>query len=474
MYPGESVDFNDHVVAVLRGAGFFEPDQPVWIARAPGRLDFMGGNDDYTGGWVLQLPLRQAVWAAVQLTARPSIQVLNPGAAESGWKTALEMPIDSLSSLEAIEEICASSPGAAWGRYVLGGFHLLRERYGALNSEGANLYLASDLPPNRGLASSAALEVAALKAACAALEIALEGVALAEAAQWVENVVAHSACGIMDQAAVVLGRRNCLLPLVCQPCLPLPPVRLPERARVWGIDSMVARSTGSAAYERARAAAFMGYKMVCRWEGVEAVVDEASPIPRWTDGRWNGYLSNLPPSEFRSRYERRLPEWMEGGDFLREFGGHADPMTAIDSSTSYPVRAAVRYATEENHRVATVKLLLENMPHEGCEHGLRLIGEILSQSHFAYAECGLGAAACDDLVALAQRQGFFGAKMTGGGAGGVVAVLGHADQQDALNQMVAAYGAARGAPPRVFQGSSNGADLHGTHHIEAGELAERR
>ncbi len=48
-------------IASLRGPGrLFTPDQPVFYTRAPGRLDLMGGNDDYTGGLVFEATIREA------------------------------------------------------------------------------------------------------------------------------------------------------------------------------------------------------------------------------------------------------------------------------------------------------------------------------------------------------------------------------------------------------------------------------
>jgi L-arabinokinase len=82
---------------------------------------------------------------------------------------------------------------------------------------------------------------------------------------------------------------------------------------------------------------------------------------------------------------------------------------------------------------------------------------VLFQSHAAYAECGLGAAACDQLVELAREFGFAGAKMTGGGAGGVVVLIGTSDQHDAFHQLVTVYTELRGETPHVFEGSSPGA-----------------
>jgi L-arabinokinase len=224
---------------------------------------------------------------------------------------------------------------------------------------------------------------------------------------------------------------------------------------------MEPRSTTGSTYEVARAAAFIGYKLICQHEGINVVLEQASAIPRWTDTRWNGYLSNLAPSEFRSRYERWLPESLTGRECLALIGAHVDPFTTVYPDTEYPVRAAVRYATEENLRVQTVRALLESSSSGTSDSTAKLIGEIFCQSHVAYAECGLGSDACDELVSRALTSGFAGAKMTGGGAGGVVAILGRPEGLSAIHQIAQDYGAERGALPYLFEGSSNGVDTSG-------------
>ena len=45
---------------------YADPQQPAWVARAPGRLDVMGGIADYSGSLVLQLPLDVSALALVQ------------------------------------------------------------------------------------------------------------------------------------------------------------------------------------------------------------------------------------------------------------------------------------------------------------------------------------------------------------------------------------------------------------------------
>jgi L-arabinokinase len=456
--PHRIEEVGDQFASLARAGEFLSSPCPIYAAQAPGRLDFMGGNVDYTGGWVLQMPLKEGVSAAVQATSEPIFRMINRDAERFGWASRVAFPARDIASLEAIESFCRREPGAAWCRYVLGAFHFLRKRHGAFRSGGANLLLSADLPPNCGVASSAALELAILKAAAAASGFELVGIPLAQAGQWVENVVAHSACGIMDQAAIVLGQRNALLPLLCQPCTPLKPLPLPPGVRVWGIDSMVPRATIGTAYETARAAAFMAYSLICEHAGLAIRGYRGGCAPRLSDGRWNGSLSNLSQAEFASTFEAMLPETIRGEQFLRMCGDHHDPLTPIVPERLYPVRAAGRYATAENERVRHVMRLLEDLDPGDIRSAVVEIGRIQMQSHDAYRECGLGSAVCDELVAMAARLGFPGVKMTGGGAGGVVAVLGYDEQEPALQQLIREFAERRGAEPRVFRDSADGMD----------------
>jgi len=466
--------FEDRVADTVATYNFFASARPIWVARAPGRLDVMGGNVDYTGGMVLQGLLREAIWVAAQPRTDNVIRILNPGVAQSGWATGFEFEVNDLSDREAVRALCEVREGSRWGRYVLGALYFLKRFCGCGDQGGADLFIESDLPPNKGVSSSAALVVATLKAASAVWGVTLGGVELATAGQWVENIVAGAACGIMDQAAIVLGRENHLLPVLCQPCQPSASMTLPAGLRIWGVDSMTHRSTTSTAYETARAAAFMGYKLICQRERIELVLEESSAITRWTDSRWNGYLSNLTPSEFHGKYERWLPESVSGRDFLERAGEHVDPYTKIDPSREYPVRAAVRYATEENCRVKMIRALLEAISWSGSEGSLHLIGEILCQSHVAYAECGLGSVACDEIVERALKAGLPGAKMTGGGAGGVVAILGRAEDQQAVYSLAQQYAAEHGAMPHIFEGSSDGVDAFGVRMLQSASMRGRQ
>lgn len=452
----------DRVLA--RAGDLFAPQRKIYISRAPGRLDLMGGNDDYTGGLVFEATIREATWCAAQTRTDTLIVLYNPQLRKEGWQDRVVHPLSALSGEQATREL-ARGESARWTAYVLGVLLYLKQRFPQKVKTGVSLYLESDVPLNKGVSSSAALEVAAMKAAAAAYGMDLQGVELAESCQWAENVIAESACGIMDQITSVSGDEQCILPLVCQPCLPERLIRLPDRLRCWAVDSGVSHQVSGIEYEAARAAAFMGYKLICEWEDVSVQLDKTGAVPRWVDPRWNGYLANMPPSLFRAKYESRLPETMMGAQFGAGGREHVDPFTVVRPEITYKIRANTRYAVEENARVQMFAELVRGSAGASSNRPFRLMGDIMYQSHHAYTECGLGAEATDLLVELARaegaKNGIFGAKITGGGAGGTVTILGLEAAEESFRRIVRKYGQMREFEPYVFEGSSIGADKFG-------------
>src|SRR5688500_19074502 len=69
----------DAFLETLRTGGLFERGTPLTVSRAPGRLDVMGGIADYSGSLVLQRPIAEAAFAAVQRIDRPVLEVVSLG-----------------------------------------------------------------------------------------------------------------------------------------------------------------------------------------------------------------------------------------------------------------------------------------------------------------------------------------------------------------------------------------------------------
>jgi L-arabinokinase len=93
------------------------------------------------------------------------------------------------------------------------------------------------------------------------------------------------------------------------------------------------------------------------------------------------------------------------------------------------------------------------------------MGELMYESHESYSACGLNSEGTDLLVKLVReagpQQGLFGAKITGGGSGGTVAVLGHRDAGTSVAKVAEAYAGASGHRPYIFAGSSPGSAAFG-------------
>ena len=66
-----------------------EPGVPIAVARAPGRLDVMGGIADYSGSLVLERPIAEATWVA-SADRRPVLDVVSLG------RSPLTIPLKTL------------------------------------------------------------------------------------------------------------------------------------------------------------------------------------------------------------------------------------------------------------------------------------------------------------------------------------------------------------------------------------------
>ena len=456
--------------------GYFTRAEAILVNRTPGRLDLMGGNDDYTGGLVFEKTIKEATMVALQARPDDKICFYNPAVTALGWDDRIDASLkdlmdgDRLKPMQTVRDWINSDTKRAWCAYLIGDLYYLMKHFPDKVKTGFSLYLESQVPLGKGVSSSAALEVAAMKALAARYGIEVEGVKLAAWTQWVEIALTQSACGIMDQLAVVMGDEDCFVPMLCQPCLPYPLTKLPENLYVWGIDSDVRHAVSGIEYEAARAATFMGYRYLCEWENLEPVLEESGALPRWVEPRWNGYLANLSPSTFRALYEKRLPAQQLGSEFNQRFSIHLDPFTPVRAEVNYPVRGATRYAVEENWRVQTFFSLISKPVSQIDILTCKLLGELMYQSHQGYADCGLGSQYTDKIVELVQvesEQGLFGAKITGGGAGGTVAILGENSQraQAAFQRVLDSYTHWSKKDPYVFEGSSAGCDIFGVQRI---------
>ncbi|CAF4122713.1 unnamed protein product [Rotaria sp. Silwood2] len=444
--------------------------KPIYSASAPGRLDVMGGFADYSGSHVLQYPIAQTTHAFVQVSNKNTVHMISIQTDRIDtdsinenkliiWEREIPMNLlldHSHTLRKRLETWCnqqqqhsslfSSDEPMNWPNYILGILSKLIDKLDKASIPiGFNVVIISDVPCNKGVASSAALEVAVARAASACLNLdhIISNTELALLCQYVENHIVGSSCGFMDQMTCVHACANHLFSLLCQhtPNPPFHNVILPVNIQLFGIDSGVKRSTASSAYRRTRTATFMGKKLMNLPDDIH-------------------HLCQISLSKFNNQYRMLLPEKMFGSHFISS--SHLDPLTPVDSNEIYPLRAATAHPIEENFRVQLFERLL-NIDHHLSIDYLSSLGELMFQSDAGYTSCDLNSEETQLLVSLIRQHKsstnvLFGAKITGGGGGGTVAVLAHNSSEaiEAIQSIINQYETITGRRTRIFSGSSSG------------------
>jgi L-arabinokinase len=449
---------NDDLTAfvdALKFTGFFDSPAPVVLSRAPGRLDVMGGIADYSGSLVLQRTTAEATFAAVQRTDQALLNIVSLSLDSNGVPRVFALPLEALLKdgwpiryTEARRFF--SNETDSWAAYVVGVFVALMRERGVVFTEGAKILISSRVPEGKGVASSAALEVATMQSVASAFGILISAKDMAILCQIAENMVAGAPCGVMDQMTSACGESDSLLALLCQPAELQAPVLIPGEIAFWGVDSGERHAVRGSDYTSVRTAAFMGHRIL------DLSDDDSS----------GGYLANVTPVKFAREVVSLLPDQMTGAEFLTRYSGTSDSVTTIDPSRTYSIRQATAHPVFENDRVHEFRRLLMSSPGEAQR--VRL-GELMLQSHESYSACGLGAHGTDLIVKLVREAGanggLYGARITGGGSGGTVAILGRADAGNRIAEIVAKYRSLTGYSPHVFSGSSPGAAQFGTRTV---------
>ena len=449
--------------AIAASGDFFEGDAPIVVARAPGRLDVMGGIADYSGSLVLELPLAAATFAAAQTCDAPDITIRSLSIdGEVSLSLEAIAPRGAAVDYATARALLADDPRRHWAAYVAGTLIVLGRERGLTIRRGLRVLIDSTVPAGKGVASSAALEVAAMQAVGSAYGMALEDRDLALLCQMVENLVVGAPCGVMDQMTAACGESNRLLALLCQPAEIVAQVAVPDALELWGIDSGIRHEVGGADYGSVRVGAFMGYRIIADVAGLP-FADLGDGVVEIDDYHWHGYLANVPPAEWERTYRDRVPATLDGASFLARYGGITDRVTRVDPSRTYAVRQPTEHPIMEHHRVQAFRRILESGAHDTSV--LTQLGALMYESHASYSACGLGSSGTDRLVELVRAagpaSGLYGAKITGGGSGGVVAVLARAGSRASVDAIASRYHEETGRAAAVLGGSSAGAVAFG-------------
>ncbi|TMG63642.1 MAG: galactokinase [Chloroflexi bacterium] len=186
--------------------------ESTWHGKAPGRVNLIGEHVDYLGGIVLPA----AVDRFTEVT----------GQASANWSIASD---------------------------VEGGLAYVRAVGEELGVVPQDVHVNSQIPPNAGISSSAAL----LVAVAAGLRPDMDGREAALACQRAEQKATGVHVGVMDQFASALGRQGDALLLDCA-TLEYELVPFPDEVAIAVIDSGEHRSLAATPYNQRRREAEAG------------------------------------------------------------------------------------------------------------------------------------------------------------------------------------------------------------------------
>lgn len=399
---------------------FFGQNQIITQCNSPGRMDVMGGIADYSGSLVLQKPIKQKATVSIGIRNYNQLHIKS---LDIKTHNEIYLDLDEIpTNYEQAKAYLKNIEGGDWASYIVGCYLILSKEIN-IKLGGLDILIKSEVPVGKGVSSSAALEVATLKAICELFSINLKDTELPKLAQKAENLIVGAPCGLMDQLASYFGEDSKLLPILCQPDKLFDLVEIPENLYFVGIDSGIKHAVSGASYSEVRTAAFMGYSIIAQKMGIEKkllqqISQEELP--------YKGFLSNISPSQFESNYARSLNS-MYGKDFINDFGVLTDTLSNIKADVFYNIKACTQHPIYENFRVNSFQQLLKALSDENYYSLLPLMGELMFQSHESYNKCGLGNEMTDKIVEMAHKKGIdsgiYGAKITGGGSGGTVCLM---------------------------------------------------
>lgn len=320
----------------------------TFVTRAPGRVNLIGEHTDYNDGFVLPMAIDRDV--CIALRPRPDHRVI----------------VHSLDFAETadFETGVLTHDAHTWIDYLKGVAWALADA--GQTPTGWEGVMGGDVPRGAGLSSSAAVELAALRAFAAVAGSAWEPTQAAQLGKRVENEWIGVNSGIMDPLVVASATQNHAMLIDCR-SLKAEAVPLPDNVAVIVLDTNTRRGLVDSAYNERRRQCEAAAMIL----GVPALRDVDLPT-------------------------------------LQRAGTRLDPVT---------LRRA-RHVVTENERTLQAAAALR-------AGDLRRLGELMNASHASLRDdFEVTNDALNTMVAIAQvHEVCFGARMTGAGFGGCAVAL---------------------------------------------------
>ncbi len=345
-------------------------DDGIRVFASPGRVNLIGEHTDYNGGFVFPAALTMAT----TIIARPREDSVVRMKA-----TDLDGIVEGdLNTIDKYKDL-------KWGNYQFGIFDELRKA--GYNICGADMLFHDTTPHGGGLSSSAAIEVSAA-IAMASLGGAkdIDNIEMAKISQLAEHNYIGVNCGIMDQFASAMGKKNHVIFLNCKT---------------------------------------LDYKLVpIQLDGYKLVISNTNKKRSLADSKYNERRSECEKGLELLKAE--LPDKTCLGDISAEEFDDAKHLI-----TDEVIRNRVMHVISEDDRVLRSVDVLQ-------KGDLKAFGELMTASHESLRD--LYEVSCTELDTLVESalklDSVLGSRMTGAGFGGCTVSLVKEDGVDEFIEKV--------------------------------------
>jgi len=320
---------------------------------SPGRVNLIGEHTDYNGGHVFPCAISLGTYALVAPRTDGISRLYSMNLPEQG---VVQFPMHG----------AVKSDAYGWANYPIGVVRVMEDA-GHRAAHGFDIVLYGTLPNGAGLSSSASIEVLMAVILNDELNLGIDMVELVKFSQKAENEFVGMNCGIMDQFAVGMGKKDCAILLDCN--------TLSYRYSKLALDGCSIVITNTNKTHSLVTSAYNERRAQC--ESALKALQKVKPIKA---------LGELTNAEF----------------------------DAIASAIPNPVeRRRARHAVYENNRTLEAVKALE-------ANDVKRFGELMNASHVSLRDdYEVTGSELDTLAELAwQQNGVLGSRMTGGGFAG--------------------------------------------------------
>lgn len=351
-------------------AEIFQPQGKIYTCFAPGRVNLIGEHTDYNGGHVFPCALSFGTYGIASKREDKKLRFYSENFKHLG---IIETDIENI----------VYDTNHNWANYPKGIIKTFQEA-GYRIDEGLELFFYGNIPNGAGLSSSASIELVTSIILSVIFELEIDKIEMIKLSQKSENEFNGVNCGIMDQFACGMGKK----------------------------DHAILLDTHTLYYE------YVPLKL----QGISIVIANTNKRRDLAVSKYN---------ERRNECERALRALQQELEIV----SLGDLTEYIFEQNQYLIkdeieRKRAKHAIYENQR--TIKAV------KALSHGHILrFGELMNESHVSlrddYEVTGVE---LDTLVSAAWRNGAIGARMTGAGFGGCTVSLVHEKDLDTFIQRV--------------------------------------